>query len=102
MTEKQLGNAVIRGRKITFARTGELPLMGYLSGWDDDSFLVLVPEVEGIRTHILQRKASPWQELHPESTLDSEKWCQEIETTLGPFRRWVQDNLLRIPSPKSR
>jgi hypothetical protein len=102
MTEKQLGNAVLRGRKITFARTGEQPITGYLGGLDSESFLVLVPELDGIRNHLLSRSASSWQELHQAATLVTETYHEQLELILEPFRKWVQEELLQRSSSKNR
>ena len=102
MTEKQLGNSVRHGRKITFARQDAEPITGYLAGLDHDSFLVLCPETKGVRQHLLNRHATPWQEIHPESTLAEEQHCAALEEVLKPFRKWVCENLLQMDPPKKR
>lgn len=97
MTEKQLGNAAVRGRMITFARAGEQPITGYLGGLDADFFLVIMPEKDNLRTFLVNRLDSPWQEIHPEPTLDSEAHRESIEAIVGPFSAWLQDHLLNMP-----
>lgn len=102
MTEKQLGGSVIYGRQITFAITGEDPITGYLAGLDGDSFLVLVVESGVVRPHLIRRSASPFQEMHPASTLAEESHLESLETFLTPFRKWVRESLLGRDAPKSR
>lgn len=94
MTEKQLGNSVVHGRQITFAITGNDSITGYLGGLDNDSFLVLVAEKGGVRPHLICRRSSPFQELHPASTLSEELHLTSLEAVLTPFRKWVRESLL--------
>lgn len=102
MTEKQLGGSVLHGRQITFAITGSDPITGYLGGLDSDSFLVLVVEDGSVRPHLVSRHASPFQELHPASTLSDEPSLDYLEAVLVPFRKWVRETLLGKDAPKSR
>jgi hypothetical protein len=100
MTEKQLGNSVLHGRMITFAQVNADPITGYLAGLDDDYFLVLVPDSDGVLHYLLKRDVIPWKEIHVKSTLREEAYREALESILEPFRKWVRETLLGIEAPK--
>lgn len=102
MSDKQFAAQVAYGRKITFEMLYDASLTGYLAGIDAEYFLVLVPVDGGITSHLLRREASHRQVLHSQSTLESEECFPALENIIGPFRKWVRENLLGMESQKPR
>lgn len=102
MTEKQLGNSVVHGRKISFTIAGDYVITGYLGGLDDDSFLVLVVRDDRVCPHLVSRRDTLFQQLHSASTLSEEPHMELLEAVLVPFRKWVRETLLGKDAPKSR
>lgn len=97
MSQKQIAQAVVYGRKITFWPLDGEPIIGYVCGWDDDYYSIVEPHPEGGFKHQLIHKAgTPVIELHREQTYDDEEEDvrEQMERIVHPFRRWIMTNIL--------
>jgi hypothetical protein len=89
MRRTQLGHAVKHGRKVTFYVFDADEVCGYIGGWDEGSWLVLVPTEQGIDKQLVSKHSTPLITLHDEATYEDEVRWEEMERIVAPFRRAV-------------
>lgn len=90
MSTRQLARTVLDGQMISFFFEGGERVSGYLSGQDDYHWLVMRPTAEIVLVH---KGSVPRIELGAESTYNKEPLHDELERTIGPFRRFVETEI---------
>lgn len=95
MTEKQLFQSVIEGRKITFHVFDGDPVSGYLAGMDMERLFILEPTTDGFSQKFVSRagNGTPVFEIHEKAVYSSEVCHLEMEQIIAPFRGWISNNV---------
>lgn len=95
MREKQLIASLRQGRACIWQILDEDPMEGYLAGWDDDTYLVLIPTLDDYDGHhIVSKILIPKQnllyiQLRDDRTFREEAAYEEMEKLVGPFRERI-------------
>lgn len=106
MTEKHLARSVKNGCLVTFRVFDGDDVTGYVAGWDDDAYFVLVPMKRDDGADIFERQlvrkiTNPTLVLHDDPTFVDEPCRGEMDSVLNAFRIYVVRNILN-PEPPSR
>lgn len=102
MRARQLVASVRQGRRIEIDVLDEGPYQGYLAGWDDDTYFLIVPheatpdDPKNYWNKLLIPKTNIlWIRLIDESTFREEPLFDEMEKIVGPFREALNAQYLR-------
>lgn len=95
MTEKQLLQSVVEGRRITFHVFDSDPVSGYLAGMDTERLFILEPNQDGFSQKFVSRTGSgtPVFEIHAKPAYDDEACHSQMEQIIAPFRGWISNNV---------
>lgn len=95
MTEKQLFQSVVEGRRITFHVFDGDPVSGYLAGMDSERLFILEPTEDGFSQKFVSRtgNGTPVFEIHEKAVYTSEACHLEMEQIIAPFRGWISNNV---------
>jgi len=105
VTDRQLAASVRFGRKITVVNHdfSDVPLSGYVSGWDDENIFLAIPVSNGtIRQVLINRDFISGIELPDITTLSSEapNVRAQLEALFRKFKKSVIEEYFpdRVPS----
>ncbi len=103
MTERQLFQSVVEGRKITFHIFDSDSVCGYLAGIDSERFFILEPTDGGFSQKFVSRagNGTPVFEIHEKAAYTSEACHLEMEQIIAPCRGWISNNVRGRRSPRS-
>lgn len=95
MTERQLFQSVVEGRKITFHILDSDSVCGYLAGIDSERFFILEPNDRGFSQKFVSRTGTgtPVFEIHEKAAYTEEACRTEMEQIIAPFRGWISNNV---------
>lgn len=97
MTDRQLAGTVRFGRAVTVTcpELSEVPLTGYVSGFDDDNIFLVCPsgDVPPLAKWLVGREYVVGIQLHDKRTIWREPapLRRKLEEITHPFRRFVLD-----------
>lgn len=101
MTEKQIMQSVLDGKRVTFSVFESEPVIGYVAGMDTERFFVLQPTMNGrsfARLFVARAgSGTPLFQIHEGSTYQDEPCVDEMESIIAPFRDWISHNVRRRP-----
>lgn len=86
MRAKQLVASVRQGRRIEVDILDEGWTGGYLAGWDDDTYLVLVPQTDEVEKYLIPKTHILMIRLVDERTFREEALYEDMEAIVKPFR----------------
>lgn len=90
LSTKQLARTVMDGRRVTFRVGTDEAFTGYLCGMDDFHWMIVTPMAE---KYLIHKASTPAVQISDESTYSSEICHRQLEEVVGPFRRWVEDEI---------
>lgn len=101
MRAKQLASTVRQGRAITISILDEEQISGYLCGWDNDTYFVILPSTGPTPVKMLVPKASIlFIRLHDEQTFREEDDYLAMENVVKSFREWINNKYFPSPTEK--
>ena len=95
MTEKQLLQSVVEGRRITFHVFDSDPVSGYLACMEMERLFNQDPTKEGFSQKFVSRTGSgtPVFEIHEKAVYTDETFHSQMEQIIAPFRGWISNNV---------
>ena len=92
MRARQLVSTVRQGRKITLSILDEDQVTGYLCGWDEETYFMIVPNPPGEPVKMLIPKQNIlWIELHDERSFFEHPDHDKMVNVVKPFKDLINN-----------
>jgi hypothetical protein len=99
MRTKQLASTVRQGRKITIQVLDEYPFGGYLCGWDEDTYFVIIPSAPSLTggrqnppvKRLVPKNSIQFIDIADERSFQEEESYEQMVGTVQPFKDWINN-----------
>jgi hypothetical protein len=97
MRSKQLASAVRQGRKITIQVIDDYPFAGYLCGWDDETYFMIIPSAPSMTgkerpppvKRLIPKSSIQWIDIAEDRSFQEEECYDQMVGTVQPFKDWI-------------
>jgi hypothetical protein len=86
MRARQLVASVRQGRRLTVQVLDEDPFVGYLAGWDDDTYFLLMPNGRTVLKVLIPKSHILYIQLAEERSFREEAQYEDMESIVRSFR----------------